>query len=74
MVISHYECSKENDCSNCIFPQHPQGCDGENCLVCSNHCPCCMGHLIGVCNQCPEEDCGNRNAPYDAVSVSKKEE
>ena len=69
-ILSMAECEAKNNCDCCPLPQCP-GCD---CLACPAHCPCCHGHEEEKCNQCPEEDCGNRNAPYDPSSVSKKEE
>ena len=76
-ILSQEECrSKHHGCRGkfCDFPQHPDGCNDGSCLTCPVHCPCCTGHEENLCNQCPEEDCGNRNAPYDPSSVSTKEE
>jgi len=73
-ILSIEECERQHGCIICPFPDHPDGCENGDCLTCSVHCPCCTGHEDALCNQCPEEDCGNRTAPYDPGSVSKKEE
>ena len=73
-ILSHTECENSNHGHSCPFPEHPDGCEQAYCLTCPVHCPCCSGGDDGLCNQCPEEDCGNRTMPYEPSSVSKKEE
>ena len=69
-ILSEAECKAQNNCECCPLPI----CPGGGCLTCPIHCPCCNGPLEGICNQCTEEDCGNRTAPYDPSSFSKKED
>ena len=69
-IMSEQECFKQHNCEysidNCPFPKCS---DDHDCLSCKQHCPCCAGYDNNLCNQCSEEDCGNRTAPYDPSSI-----
>ena len=69
-IISLDECDAMERCEECPYPKCP---DDEDCTKCLTRCPCCSGSEDGFCNQCPEEDCDNRNEPYDPNAISKEE-
>lgn len=74
-IISYKECgAKCDDSKSCHYPECPESPESQRaCKICQTHCPCCMGPYEDFCNQCSEEDCDNRNKPYNPNAISKEE-
>lgn len=63
MIIPYDECKSSHSCGeNCPYQACPNGIG--KCGSCQTHCPCCSGARYGLCVDCPEPDCANRNAEY----------
>ena len=75
-IISYEECFAKCHIqfpgTQCPYPSECKRASKEFCSECKTHCPCCVGHEEGFCDRCSEEDCDNRNKPYDPNAISKE--